>query len=185
MKILIAEDDSGSSLLLQATLRQKGYDFVAVADGLLAWEALQRTPFAALISAYQMPGVDGFELTRRVRAARQPHYTYVILLTVLGGKSTLIEAIDAGADDFLTKPFDADVLYARLHVAERLLGLRHHVKRLEGLLPICASCKKIRDETDAWTQMESSITEHSEAQFSHGYCPECAARWEAGIDPNP
>lgn len=186
MNILIAEDDAVARLILEARLKQKGFDFVTVTDGRQAWEELKRTAFSVLISDYQMPGMDGFELTRRVRAARQKHYTYIILLTVQGGKATHMEAMEAGADDFLAKPLDADMLHARLHVAERILGLRQHVKRLEGLLPICASCKKIRDETDRWMELENYIMQHSEARFTHGLCPECVAKFmtEAGLDPN-
>jgi DNA-binding response OmpR family regulator len=184
MNILIADDDPVSRLLLEAALKNKRYAFTTVTDGQLAWNALQRTEFSVLISDYHMPGIDGFDLTRRVRAANSKHYTYIILLTVVGGKSTHMQAIEAGADDFLLKPFDADVLYARLHVAERILGLRQHIKHLEGLLPICCSCKKIRDNNQ-WVRLEEYITDHSEATFTHGFCPECAAQFmrAAGLDP--
>lgn len=185
MNILIAEDDFVSRRILEATLATLGFAFTSVADGEQAWDALQRAACPILITDYHMPKLNGFELTRRLRAARQPHYTYVILLTVLGGKTNHLAAIEAGVDDFLTKPFDADLLRARLHVAERIVGLRQHVKRLEGLLPICAGCKKIRDERDEWNQIESYISKRTETRFSHGLCPECEAKFlrEAGLGP--
>ncbi|MBI4641265.1 MAG: response regulator, partial [Candidatus Tectomicrobia bacterium] len=77
------------------------------------------------------------------------------------------------ADDFITKPFDEDQLAARLRVAERILGLQEEVKQLEGLLPICSYCKKIRDESDTWVQIEHYIATRTDAFFSHGICPEC------------
>jgi DNA-binding response OmpR family regulator len=177
MNILIAEDDAVTRMLLESTLKRRGYDVTAVADGADAWAALQRMHFPVLISDYLMPGLDGFELVRRVRASRPDSYTYVILLTVMGGKLNHLEAIDAGADDFVVKPFDPDLLYARLHVAERILGLQRHVMRLEGLLCICADCKKIRDRDGEWSQLEGYITDHAGVLFSHSFCPQCAEKW--------
>ncbi len=81
--------------------------------------------------------------------------------------------MDAGADDFITKPIDLDELRARLKAAERILGLRTHVQHLEGLVPICAYCKRIRDAADKWEAIERYVEERSEAQFSHGSCPDC------------
>jgi PleD family two-component response regulator len=103
------------------------------------------------------------------------------LLTILGGKTNYLEAMNAGADDFITKPFDSEQLAARLHVAERILGLRKHVTQLEGLLPICACCKKIRDEQSHWQQIETYVEQHSQARFSHSICPECAEKYKTAL----
>jgi len=84
--------------------------------------------------------------------------------------------MDAGVDDFMTKPFDREELAARLRAAERVLGLRRHVQVLEGLLPICAYCKRIRDDNNAWHSVEGYMSSHSEVKFSHGICPECFER---------
>jgi sigma-B regulation protein RsbU (phosphoserine phosphatase) len=124
-----------------------------------------------------MPEMDGLAVCREIRKVPHDNYTYIILLTSLEGKTNYLEAMDAGADDFMTKPFDADELVARLHVAQRILGLRRHVSQLEGLLPICCSCKKIRDGKDNWLRVEKYIEIHSEARFTHGFCPECYEKW--------
>jgi DNA-binding response OmpR family regulator len=92
-----------------------------------------------------MPEVDGPELCRRLRARATDRYSYFLLITATGGKQRYLEGMEAGADDFITKPIDIDELRARLKAAERILGLRKHVQQLEGLLPICAYCKRIRD----------------------------------------
>jgi len=120
-----------------------------------------------------MPNMDGAELCRRVRSNPQAKYTYVILLTSLEGKEKYLEGMEAGADDFINKPFDRDTLAARIRVAERILALQDEVKQLEGLLPICAYCKKIKDDENHWQHMETYISHRTEANFSHGICPEC------------
>lgn len=175
MKILIAEDDTSSRLVLEAILRKAGHDVVVTVDGRHAWDTWQEQCFPVLVSDWRMPAIDGLELCRRIRQMGSPSYTYVILLTAHGGKANYLEAMDAGADDFLGKPVDEDALVARLHVAERILGLREHVKRLEGILSICSYCKKIRDVSQ-WRQMEIYVAEHSDAEFSHGICPGCLAK---------
>jgi CheY-like chemotaxis protein len=101
---------------------------------------------------------------------------YVILLTSRTGRQDLVEGLEAGADDYLTKPFDPDELRARIHVGQRTLDLMASVKRLTGLLPICSYCKRIRSDTDYWEQVDSYISDHTDARFSHGICPSCLAK---------
>jgi CheY-like chemotaxis protein len=182
VKILIAEDDTASRLVLEATLQKAGHEVVATANGRQAWDAWRADFYPVLVSDWQMPELDGLQVCRAIRQAGGSSYTYIVLLTSHGGKTNYLEAMDAGADDFLTKPADEDELAARLQVAGRILGLRRHVKRLEGILSICAYCRKIRDQSE-WSQIESYVTQHSEAQFSHGICPECLAkvRKESGL----
>ena len=173
MKILIAEDDPTSRLLLTASLQALGHEVVATADGLSAWEQWQQSYFPVLITDWAMPRMDGLTLSRAVRQTQRNQYTCVILLTALEGRSKYLEAMDAGADDFITKPFDQEQLAARLTVAGRMLGLRQHVTQLEGLLPICAYCKKIRDEKADWEPIEKYIAARSKTTFTHGICPAC------------
>jgi len=177
MKILIAEDDTVSRLLLEATLKKQGHEVVAAENGRVAWKAFQKEYFPILITDWMMPDMDGLALCRAIRSLHRDAYTGILLLTVLGGKTNYLEAMNAGADDFLTKPFDEEQLITRLQVAARLLGLRQHVITLEGLLPICASCKKICDEKQQWQPIESYIAQRSLARFSHGICPECSKQY--------
>jgi CheY-like chemotaxis protein len=185
LKILIAEDDATSRLVMEAVLRKAGHEVVATENGRQAWDVWRAGCCPVLLTDWQMPELDGLQLCRAIRQRGGTGYTYVILLTAHGGKANYLEAMDAGVDDFLTKPPDADEIVVRLRVAERILGLRQHVKRLEGILAICSYCKKIRDEHSSWGQMESYVTKHSEAQFSHGICPECLAKVlrESGLAP--
>ncbi|HVH08711.1 MAG TPA: response regulator, partial [Gemmatimonadales bacterium] len=116
---------------------------------------------------------DGLELCRRVRQERADGYTYFVLLTGRTGKESYLAAMKAGVDDFVTKPLDPEELEARLQVAERILGLRRKLQQLEGLLPICSYCKRIRDDKENWNSLEGYIEKRSDAQFSHGICPDC------------
>ena len=173
MKILIADDEAVSRLRLRETLTRLGHDVIEATDGQQAWGCFQREEIPLLVVDLMMPLVDGLELCRMIRAEKRDKYTYIIMLTALGGKGSYLEGMNAGADDFITKPFDQDQLDARLHVAERTLSLQAEVKRLEGLLPICSYCKRIRDDENVWTGLESYITKRTDAAFSHGICPDC------------
>jgi DNA-binding response OmpR family regulator len=118
------------------------------------------------------------------------------MLTARGERSDLIEGLEAGADDYVNKPFDPSELQARLGVgqrvvelqqvlAERVAELQHaleHVKTLQGVLPICMMCKKIRDDGESWQRLEQYVTDHSEAQFSHSLCPECLEKHYGDAD---
>jgi DNA-binding response OmpR family regulator len=177
MNLLLAEDDAVARMTLSAVLTGLGYEVTEAEHGGEAWANLQLSHFPIVISDWQMPEVDGPELCRRIRARPTERYTYFLLVTATGGKKRYLEGMDAGADDFITKPVDMDELRARLKAAERMLGLRNHVQRLEGLLPICAYCKRIRDVAEQWQSIESYVEARSEAQFSHGYCPDCYEKY--------
>ena len=106
MKILIAEDDRVSRIVLTELLTKNGHEVIAVENGQLAWDLFSSHPVPMLISDWMMPVMDGLELCRRIRAEKRASYTYVILLTALSGKANYLEGMQAGADDFVVKPFD-------------------------------------------------------------------------------
>lgn len=176
MRVLVVEDDPVSRRILTGALESLGHETLLAEDGEEAWLRLAAEPVEVVITDWMMPRVDGLELTRRIRARTRERYTWVLLLTALRGKERFLDAMAAGADDFMSKPLDREELHARLVVAERILGLQHEVRQLEGLLPICSYCKRIRDEGDQWSQMEVYVTRRTEAQFSHGICPACYER---------
>jgi phosphoserine phosphatase RsbU/P len=171
--VLIVDDDAVSGAQLSAVARAAGYSVSAVYNGREAWDALKLSRFRVVISDWYMPGLDGVELCRRVRARRGEPYVYFILVTSRGGKQQYLTAMQAGADDFIAKPVDPDELQARLGVAERILGLRKELQQLEGLLPICSYCKKIRNEQDEWETLETYIEQRFRTAFSHSICPDC------------
>ncbi len=188
MRILVADDDPVTNRLLAATLSRSGYQVTSVSDGEAAWEILAAEPAPRIaVLDWMMPGLDGPEICRRVRARPHGRYTYTLLLTARGQAADLVEGFAAGADDYLRKPFDPGELEARLRVGHRIVALEEslrarvaeleealaHVRQLQGLLPICMFCKKIRDDWDSWQRIESYISEHTDAQFSHSICDDC------------
>lgn len=191
MRVLIAEDDSTSRRLLSVLLAKHGYETCLACDGEEAWRILSApNPPTIAILDWMMPGCDGTEVCRRVRAALPPIPLYIVLLTAKGRAEDIVTALESGADDHIAKPFDREELLARLRVGERIIGLQNalvqrirdlqealsEIKTLQGLLPICSYCKRIRDDQNYWRQIEGYISKHSEARFSHGICPECYER---------
>jgi DNA-binding response OmpR family regulator len=131
-----------------------------------------------------MPDVSGLDLCRMVRARSTPHYTYIILLTTLEGRGRCLEALEAGADDFLSKPLDAEHLVARIRVAERVMGLRARLTHLEDILAVCMHCKRIRGDDSLWMPVETYVEKRCERPLSHSLCPECYARELARLKVN-
>jgi len=176
MKILIAEDDPVTVQILRFTLMHYGHEVVSAADGAEAWEKFDAEPVRVIVSDWMMPGLDGLDLCRKVRARPKTDYTYFILLTSMNtGRENLRHAMDAGIDDFLTKPLDREAILMRLRVAERILEYTTQIRQLKELIPICMYCKRIRDDTNYWDQLETYIHMHTGSNFSHGICPECFA----------
>lgn len=188
MKVLIAEDEAVARLLLEDLLLEWGHEVIATVDGTSAWEHLQSEEAPKLILLdWQMPGLDGVEVCRRVRGMQRTQPPYVILLTARQDKASIVCGLEAGANDYVSKPFDPEELRARVNVGIRMLDLQQtlaerireleetqaHVKHLQGILPICSYCKKIRNDQNYWQQVEGYISQHSDVMFSHGICPDC------------
>ena len=130
MKVLVADDDLLLRRMLEHELRLAGYDVVTVGDGLEAWDVLQREHIRMLVVDWLMPGLDGSDLIRRIRAAGWPGYTYIILLTAKNGRDEIVEGLNLGADDFVAKPFQREELVARMGVGARILDLEERLSAL-------------------------------------------------------
>lgn len=174
MRILLAEDNP--NLGTQLLLEMAGHAVVRATSAAQALIFHDEAPFPVIIADLATPGLSGYDLSRKVRERSVQEYVYIILLVAPGQEFRFQEAEAADVDDVLVLPVKPDVLRARLRVAERMLNLYDELNQLKGLIPICAYCKRIRQDQGFWQQMEAYVSEHSHATFSHGVCPECAAR---------
>jgi len=197
VEVVIAEDDRVTGEILARTLQRWNYATTLVGDGAEAWERLRvaSEPTLAILD-WMMPGMEGPEVCRRVREELPLANMYLLLVTARESRGDVVAGLDAGADDYVIKPFDPEELRARVGVGARVLGLQQKlaervaelqaalssVKQLRGLLPICSYCKRIRGDDQYWQQVEGYIAEHSDAQFSHGICPSCYATISAELD---
>jgi DNA-binding response OmpR family regulator len=188
MAILIADDDLISRSMVEEALAEWGHEVKAVADGQAAWEYLQsaQSPILAILD-WVMPELDGIEVCVRARALTNGPSHYLILLTALKDRPSVLAGLRCGANDFVCKPFDPEELRARVDIGLRVLELQErlaervrelekalaHVKRLQGILPICSYCKKIRNDQDYWQEVDRYLSEQTQVLFSHGICPDC------------
>ena len=188
MRILVADDDVQQQNMLRKITARWGYDVETADNGIDALRMLtnETHPDIALLD-WNMPGLQGVEVCRTIRDADSSKYIYLILLTGNTSREQIIEGLESGADDYITKPYEIGELYARLDVGRRTVQLHQnlhdkitelqeaisHIKTLQGLLPICCVCKKIRDDKGYWNQIEDYIKRNSGADFTHGLCPEC------------
>jgi sigma-B regulation protein RsbU (phosphoserine phosphatase) len=203
VRILIAEDDPVTRRILESNLGRLGWDVIIAPDGSAAWHLLETrrgkdAPELVLLD-WMMPGMDGIEICRKLRSTAGFELIYVILLTSRSEKEDLAMGLMAGANDYITKPFDPAELEARVRVGQRMVKLQtslatriheleealNEVKRLQGLLPICSYCKKIRNEANYWEQVEAYLGSHSEVKLTHGVCPDCYAKMMKELDEAP
>jgi phosphoserine phosphatase RsbU/P len=195
MRILIADDDDVSRLEVETLLARHGHEVIAVSDGAEAWAILQGIdPPRLAVLDWMMEKLDGVEVCRKVRERTELRNVHLILLTSRGDKEHVLAGLAAGANDYVSKPFDRDELLARVRVGVQVASLQAElaarvreledalvrVNQLQGLLPICSYCKSIRDDKNYWHQVESYVKSHSGAEFSHGICPGC---WEKVVKP--
>jgi DNA-binding response OmpR family regulator len=188
VRALIADDDRLGVMMLARALERLGLEVTVAHDGNDAWRMLEQDGgFAMAILDWMMPGADGLELCRRIRRTDLLARMHVVLLTARDARADVVAGLDAGADDYLIKPFDPEELRARVQAGIRIVSLQErlaervaelqdalsNIKQLRGLLPLCSYCKRIRSDENYWQQLDRFVTEHSDARFSHGICPTC------------
>ena len=177
MKILIVEDDPISRLLLKKTLEGWGHEITTAEDGQQAWEAFQKGNFKFVIADWEMPVMDGVTLCRKIRSLKNSGYVYYILLTGKDKKEEIVEGLDSGADDYLTKPFDREELKVRTRAGERILTLEKELnKKNEELSDLNTKLEEI-----AWIDPLMEIgnrrsffkivekTHHRAKRYGHNY----------------
>ena len=192
LQVLVADDDAVSRTVVGAMLKKAGYPVIYATEGEQAWRTLDsEDPPALALLDWEMPGLQGPEVVKRIRGKQMPSPTYVILLTSRHSSADIVEGLRAGADDYVTKPANEDELVARVSVGARVVQLQTAlaervrsleealatVKALQTLLPMCAYCKSIRNDQNYWEKVETYFTQHSNVSFTHSYCPNCYERF--------
>ena len=205
IKVLVVEDDPFFQRVLVKRLLAEGYQVFAAADGREGMKAIVSFEPDLVISDWMMPEVDGLELCQSVKTGLKEAAPYFILLTAKGEISNKLLALDTGADDYLVKPCDQGELMARvraglrivlltqelratvqsLHVANaELESAKAEVDRLSHeLVPICAFCRKVRDSDGDWYSIEDYLARRTQADFTHGICPECRIEHYPAVGP--
>ncbi|MEM7585741.1 MAG: response regulator, partial [Acidobacteriota bacterium] len=187
-RVLVVDDEPVNLQVVRNYLAVEAFDLTLASSGEQALRLLAEEKFDLVLLDVMMPRVSGYEVCRSLRANHSLSDLPVIFLTAKNQDSDVVTGLALGANDYLTKPISKDRLLARvrphlelLHVHRNLEDLvdekMAEVTVLEGLLPICAHCKKIRDDENNWRQLEDYIDRHSEASFSHGICPDCFERY--------
>ncbi|MEO6095580.1 MAG: response regulator transcription factor [Fibrobacteria bacterium] len=173
MKVLLVEDDAVTAAMCAAFLKALRHEVISVTNAESAREEAESGNFQIILCDWRLPGKSGLEFCRDLRSRETGSYPYFILITSVQGNEKLMEAMDAGIDDFLAKPLDFQALSVRLRVANRILDFHSRIGALEELIPICMYCKKIRKDTSYWESVETYFKVHVGADFTHSLCPDC------------
>ncbi len=187
MKILLADDDAVARSIANDALVTLGHEVSEAPNGEEAWQQLKSGAFRFAILDWEMPSLTGPEVCQLVRDQKEGGYIYLILLTSKSKRDDLIAGLNSGADDFLAKPFDPRELRMRIASGERILELENKLEKqisdlenaldkidkLEGMLPICSYCKKVRRDDNYWEQIEEYVSQRVTTRFSHSICPDC------------
>jgi len=162
MKILIAEDDSSARRLIKLRLSAAGHEIVEAEDGQTAWKLFQQEPFHIVITDWMMPNLDGPGLIQNIRSSGQKGYTYIIMLTAIDDKPNVVMGLEAGADEYLTKPFDSKELIARVASGERIIKLEEGLTRDHHQMEVLAM-------QDGLTGIfnRRAIEEHARVELEH------------------
>jgi DNA-binding response OmpR family regulator len=223
-KTVLIIDDEPLSVSILCHQLENDYTIVLARSGREALELISRATPDIILLDLLMPGMDGYEVYHEIRTLPELDGIPVLFITALTDLECEAAGLEMGANDFVHKPFSADLVRLRIknhlafsqerslllkrsaelqrlnaqledEIVQRTLIQKHNeklirdrdttlarVKLLEGIIPICSYCHKIRDDKDGWNQLEQYITEHSEAKFSHGVCPHCATEQLAIFD---
>ena len=191
MKILIAEDEYTTRLMVQVCLENLGYSIESVEDGNTAWEIFnQKTPPQIAVLDWEMPGISGIDLCRKIKRMERSSPIHVILLTARDSENDISQGFAAGADDYITKPFNEDELRARIRVAERIVTIQSSlnssleelrealdmVQSFEEPVAICSKCHKIGAFDGSWRTPSELLEYPVDPRFVQLDCKDCKPR---------
>jgi len=191
VKILIAEDEYTTRLMVQVCLENWGYSIESVEDGKKAWDIInQKNPPQIAVLDWEMPGISGIDLCRKIKSLDRSSPIHDILLTARDSKNDISQGFEAGADDYITKPFNDDELGARIRVAERIVTIQSSlnssleelrealdmVQSFEEPVAVCRKCKKIGAFDGSWRTPEKLLEYPVDPRFIQLDCPSCKAK---------
>jgi len=186
-RILVTDDSAINTKIVERILQNENFEIVTALGGKEALDKIESDNFDLILMDVEMPDMSGFEVCKKLRTNPETKDIPLIFLTGKDDDESLLKGFEVGGQDYLTKPFKPAELLARVrtHTALKLTYDKQEilikelqealaqVKQLNGLLPICGHCKKIRDDKGYWTQVEFYISDHADVDFSHSICPEC------------
>ena len=201
--ILVVDDTKENLRVLVDALGREGYTVRPALSGEMALEAAGKEPPDLILLDIIMPGMDGYQVCHALKTDARLKDVPVIFISALNEVGDKVKGFKTGGVNYISKPFQAEELLARVETHLTLRNLQkeleekntdlqqlnreltealEEIKTLRGIIPICSHCKNIRDDTDSWQQLEEYICTHSEAQFSHGICPDCAKKYYPDMD---
>jgi DNA-binding response OmpR family regulator len=172
--LLIVDDNVRNFQFLGKMMAENGYESALARSGSQALDFVHKEKPELVLLDIMMPEMDGYEVCRELKSQKATSHIPVIFLTAKTETEGLVKGFEAGAVDYVTKPFKSAELLARIKTHIELKRAREEIRTLRGIIPICAKCKKIRDDEGLWKQIETYIEKHSDALFSHDLCPECS-----------
>lgn len=202
MNILIVDDEIKNLKIIEVLL-SSNYNFFKSLDGVTALEILQKEKIDLVLLDIMMPEMNGFEVCAKIKSDAALKNIPVIMLTSLIDEESQVKALKLGAVDYVTKPFKIEILTARINTHLELKRSRDelqntlkekelliheltdalaNIKTLKSLLPICANCKKVRDDKGYWGLVDAYLMEHTDLQITHSICPDCAKRLYPELD---
>lgn len=193
--ILIVDDVVENVEILYAILKENEYRFAVALNAEQALHAIEKEVPDLILLDVMLPDENGFQVAERIRSGWPDRNISIIFITAMAHIEDKIRGFQAGGVDYITKPFEEEEVSARVSTHVELQQMRRRqqeliehlrrafdeVKQLRGIIPICTRCKKIRDDSGFWKQVEQYIGEHTSAEFSHGLCPDCLAELYPGL----
>ena len=164
--VLVVDDEPKNLQLIGSVLNEQGYDVTVATSGQEALDIVRDTPPTLILLDVMMPGMDGYEVCRRLRRNMATASIPVIFLTALTDKDNIVQGFRAGGVDYVTKPFFAEELIARVET-------QVHLHQLKSLLAVCSYCNRVRTEVQGWQKLEYFIHDRAGVHFSHTICPDC------------
>jgi len=185
--VLIVDDVPENLTVLKQMLEEQNYRVRPAINGEIALRAVSSSPPEIILLDIRMPGMDGYEFCRRLKSVEKTRSIPVIFISALDELHDKVKAFSLGGVDYIAKPFQEEEVIARVRTHLTIRRLQQsleekndnlqkamgEIKALQGIIPICAWCKKIRDDEGFWKQVEVYFSERSDVMFSHGVCPDC------------